>query len=93
MAPGAQYARLHRPGVRALAQQAGVVVALDEDRVAGAEGLHQPALQVAKVGSMADGRVAAAEHERQRAGGVVRHGHGPHRDGAHLHLWLGSSAS
>ena len=69
----------------ALAQQAGVVVALDRDGVAGAEGLPRPALRWPR--SVAWPMDVSPQLARTPAGGsIVRHGHGPHRDGDHLHL-------
>ena len=78
VAVGAQDPLLHRPRVGAVAQHDRVVVRLDEDGVAVAEAVRQPAAHVAEVGGMGERAAVALHHEGERPRRVVGH-----RDAAH----------
>ncbi len=71
----AQDPLLERPRVGAVAQQAGVVVRLDEDGVARPEGLHQVSAHVAQVGGVAESVALGGDHEGVRRRRVVGDGH------------------
>ena len=71
----AQDPLLERPRIRPVSQHVGVVVRLDQHGVAAAERVDEPAADVAEVRGMAERLAVARDHEGQRRGRVVRHGH------------------